>query len=97
MASSTIVNISGLDKIEVLHVLWENAQIAGIFGRVLPIIRSTQVFDRERAEGAVQGYIDDFNNRFIKCDFRSDDIDVRLYDRDNGDGAAKKLIESLRK
>jgi hypothetical protein len=45
----------------------------------------------------VQDYIDYFQGRVIKTDLRGDAIDPRLYDRDNGAGAAERAVATLRR
>jgi hypothetical protein len=45
----------------------------------------------------VQDYIDYFQGRVIKTDLRGDAIDPRLYDRDNGAGAAERAVAKLRR
>jgi hypothetical protein len=42
------------------------------------------------------GYIDRFNGRAIKADLRGPTFDGRLYNRDNGNGAAERIVKFLR-
>lgn len=42
-------------------------------------------------------YFDYLKGRVMKSDLSGDDFDPQLYDRDNGDGAAARVIEELRK
>ena len=42
------------------------------------------------------GYIDRFNGRVIKADLRGPTLDVRLYHRDNGNGAAERIVKFIR-
>jgi len=42
------------------------------------------------------GYIDRFNGRAIKADLRGPTFDGRLYNRDNGIGAAERIVKFIR-
>jgi hypothetical protein len=39
-------------------------------------------------------HVDYLRGRIIKVDFTSHELDPRLYDRDNGDGAAERALEA---
>ena len=41
------------------------------------------------------GYVDYIKGKVMKIDISGDDVDTTLYDRDNGSGAAKEIIEYL--
>ncbi len=41
-------------------------------------------------------YFDWVKGRPIKCDLSGDSMDVRLYDRDNGQGSAALVVQTLR-
>ena len=43
-----------------------------------------------------KGYIDRFNGRVLKMDLRGPTLDGRLYDRDNGNGAAERIVKFIR-
>ena len=42
------------------------------------------------------GYIDRFNGRVLKMDLRGPTLDGRLYDRENGNGAAERIVKFIR-
>ena len=42
------------------------------------------------------GYIDRFNGRVIKADISGKTFDGRLYNRDNGNGAAERIVKFIR-
>jgi hypothetical protein len=42
-----------------------------------------------------QQYFDYLKGRVMKVDFEGDTLDPRLYDRDNGQGAAERVVNSL--
>jgi hypothetical protein len=45
-----------------------------------------------------KGTFDYLNGRVLKLDLRDDaEFDPRLYDRDNGEGKAARVIENLRR
>ena len=83
----------GLDeemKVDVLRALWMAGSPQGLGFMAL------QNFDECEAKRAVKGYVDYFYGRCIKVDFSKsiiEDIDAfALYDRDNGEGAAKRAL-----
>jgi hypothetical protein len=47
--------------------------------------------------GFGDGYVDYLNGRVIKTRFGESTLNPRLYDRDNGDGAAERALNSWRK
>ncbi len=91
-----MINIKGLDKAEVLKALYDNSRLQGM--GVLETV-SDDVVTVEHCRELLQKetYFDYLYGRVMKVDLRSDDgFDEWLYDRDNGAGAAKKAIDSLR-
>jgi hypothetical protein len=87
-----LVDITGLDKVAVLRALWEPSRVASFLAG-LPC----PPFHNAAARALVQDYIDYFQGRVIKMDLRGDAIDPRLYDRDNGAGAAERAVATLRR
>jgi hypothetical protein len=86
-------NITGLDKVAVLHALWSASRVAAFFAGAPP-----PPFHAAQALTAVhEDYIDYFQGRVIKMDLRGDAIAPRLYDRDNGAGAAERAVATLRR
>lgn len=90
------VSIAGLDKADVLAVLFERSRPLGNgFMHYVP-----GPMPRETAEALVQGdgrkYFDYVQGRVMKVDLTGDSFDPWGYDRDNGPGAAAKAIASLR-
>jgi hypothetical protein len=43
-----------------------------------------------------KGYIDRFNGRVFKSDISGNTFDTGLYNRDNGNGAAERIVKFLR-
>lgn len=103
------IDISGLDKADVLAALY-NA--AGCFGMgAMQFVPGDMT--REDALNAIGGgddlarnfpdlprrkqelYFDYLKGRVMKVDLSGDVLDSRLYDRDNGDGAAARALAPL--
>lgn len=99
------VNIAGLDKAEVLLALWNASIMQGM--SVLGFLRSGEL-TLEKAKQEIKSrkhqsldgkdsiYFDYLNGKVMKVDLGQDEFDPRLYDRDNGDGAAQRAIDNLR-
>ncbi len=89
-----MINIAGLDKAKILAAL-----AGGTAPRGLGWLHAGPGSDNEQAARetlARTTYVDYFAGRPIKVDFSGDEIDPRLYDRDAGDGAAERVIATLR-
>jgi hypothetical protein len=96
----TRVNIAGLDRAEIIAALYNASQPLGMgFLHYDPT-------DMTRAEA--QSYLDRMGDRpyfdYLKgrvmkvgFDAGSDEMRVDLYDRDNGAGAAARVIDGLRR
>ena len=92
MATRTMVDITGLDKVELLHELWKGSRSALFFKiRGIP----PPEFDAEEAKIVVTDYIDYFDGRMIKCDISGNQADPGLYDRDFGAGAFQRVVNSF--
>jgi len=91
---STKVDISGLDKVDLLYELWSNTSPASFFN-AMPHIAPE--FDAAEARKAIHSYVDYFCGRCIKCDLCADSVNPHSYDRDAGDGAFAKIVERMRR
>ncbi|MGW8177470.1 MAG: hypothetical protein ACWGQW_01550 [bacterium] len=84
------MNISNLDKAEVLLALWKGSRMQGLsflgFGGTAPTVEDC----RKALEKS--SYVDYFFGRIIKCNLSQDFLDLRLYDRDCGPGAGEMAI-----
>ncbi len=98
-----LINIQGLDKAEVLALLYNNTKTVGmrLFDQSAHNDQSGLTMTIERAKKEI---IENPRLRFnylygkaIQVDLSKDSFDPTLYDRDNGPGLAKVLIASLRK
>ncbi len=88
----TTVDIKGINKVKLLKALWSNMKPAAFF--YMSGIPSPS-FDDTDAGSAVKKYIDYFCGRNIKCDLSGNTVDPSGYDRDAGNGAFQKIVNSL--
>ncbi len=90
-----MIDIKGLDKAAVLYALYyaSHAQGMGVF-QMVPDDYVTVERCRELLQKNT--YFDYLYGRVMKVDLSGDSFDERLYDRDNGIGAAESVIRRLR-
>lgn len=90
-----MVSIKGLSKPDVLAALYNRARPQGMgFIHYTP-----EDMTKEQAELLLQqtNYFDYVRGRAMKVDLSSDEeFDERLYDRDNGFGAAQSAINTIK-
>ena len=86
------IDISGLDKVVLLKALYERAKPLGSgFLQYTPAPLSDEV-----AEKASKKYIDYLNGRVMKINISGDEVNTRLYNRDNGASAAEEVIQNIK-
>lgn len=98
-----LVDIKGLDKAEVLLALWNSSRMQGMsflgYNHEMTLKYARECIEQARQTG-IKGeeeiYFDYLNGKVMKIDLAPDEIDPRLYDLDNGDGAAQTAIDNLR-
>jgi hypothetical protein len=105
------VNISGLNKVELLRDLWGRQIVPPVFRReehlrdiwgvhIPPFLKVKSIplppFDHSLAEEAVKKRIDYFCGVAIKCDLSGDEVDPFLYDRDAGKGKFQEVVDFMR-
>lgn len=90
-----MVNIEGLDKAEVLKELYNNSKVQGL--GFLQATGRPMTIEEARELLKVQISFDYLYGKIMKVDLESD-IEFRewLYDRDNGAGAAERVVSRLR-
>ena len=94
------ISIKGLDKADVLAALYNASKPLG-FGRLhfvpgnLPVEAARERIDELKNSGWPL-YFDYVKGRVLKVDLTGDGFNPWLYDRDNGVGAAKAVIDALR-
>jgi len=93
---SESIDISGLDKAEVLAALFNASKQQGM-GFCDPTgARPMSVEDaRQYTERGGEQYYDYLRGRVMKVDISKDQLSPRLYDRDNGQGAAERALKPL--
>ena len=97
MAST--VNIEGVDKKELLHRLWLGARPASVYTWVPEAVAPE--WNNDQAEAILCGrgpagyYADYLCGRCIKTDFATGVVDVCFYDREYGEGAFARVVESF--
>lgn len=90
-----MIDISGLDKAEVLAALYNRAKAQGMgFLHYTP--GDMPIADAQKLV-AEHTYFDYVNGRVMKVDLSKDMLDPFLFDRDNGQGAAQTVIDQLTK
>jgi hypothetical protein len=86
--------LAGLNKADVLAALYNASKPQGMgFMHYDP-----NPMTREEAEGLLKQttYFDYLKGRVMKVDLAGDELDTSGYDRDNGQGAAERVIAELR-
>lgn len=95
-----MVDISGLDKAEVLLALYDGSRVQGLSFMGLPDSRVTIDDCKKAIQELINQkrhlYFDYWNGHVLKVDITNDEFDPRLYDRDLGEGAAYRAIDELR-
>lgn len=91
------MNISDLNKAAVLAALYNNARQQGLgFLQVNGVSGMTQDEAQQLLDKAGERpYFDYLHGRVMKIAIE-DDLETHLYNRDNGSGAAERVIEHLR-
>ena len=90
-----MVDIKGLDKARVLKALYDHSHVQGSgFLQAVP----EGVVTVEHCAGLLekQTYFDYLHGRVLKVELSGDEFDERLYDRDCGEGAAQRAVDSIK-
>lgn len=85
------ISISGLDKAKVLQALYDRAKPQGM-GFLQYVPGDMPYKDARALTSGKYLYFDYVAGRVMKVDLSKDTLDPRLYDRDNGDGAAERAL-----
>ena len=89
-----MVDISGLNKDEVLFALYNASHVQGM-GFLAAIDNYTLEDAKRDYEASPSKYFDYLHGRVLKVDLSGDSFDSRLFDRDCGEGAAEKAIDAI--
>lgn len=92
-----MIDIRGLNKAEVLKALYDGSHVQGMgFLQVVPEGTVTVEHCKMLLETTGYPYFDYLYGRVLKVDLSKDEFDEWLYDRDNGQGSAERIINRLR-
>jgi len=89
------MDIKGLDKSEILKALYDNSRPLGL-GFLQ--YKSEPISIEECRELLKKwDHFDYLHGRVMKIRLKGDDLVTRLYNRDNGENAAERIIDSIRR
>lgn len=95
------ISLEGLDKAAVLAALYNGSQQLGmgfLHSRGATDMTVEQAREEiEARKGHDRLYFDYLHGRVMKADLSKDTLKTWLYDRDNGQGAAARIVDGLRK
>lgn len=94
-----MVDITGLNKAEVLKALWDGSKAQGmsflsLIDEMTLEIAEEQIEENININGEI--YIDYCCGKVIKCNLTFDEFGPWYYDRYNGIGVAQRVIDILR-
>ncbi len=89
------MKIEGLNKAEVLAALYNNAKVQGMGFLQADNKQMTTEEAKTILDESSDKYFDYLKGRVMKIRIAGDEVDTRLYNRDNGDGAAERVIGKL--
>lgn len=88
------IDISNIPKGKVLATLYNFSKVQGMgFLQAKPGQMTEMEADKLLSE---QTSFDYLHGKVMKIDLSGSDLDPRLYDRDNGEGAAQEAINSIK-
>ena len=88
-----MINIKGKNKAEILAKLYNNASPQGMgFTHYVPAPMTVEEAQKILESG--QTYFDYLMGRVMKVNLGNDELDTRLYNRDNGFQAAERALEN---
>lgn len=91
------VDVTGLNKKQLLKELWKNSKPAAFFSmNRFPAPTDCSDNEIEKVLSSEECYADYLCGRLIKTSFKTDKLNPRGYDRDNGAGAMQKVVDSMR-
>lgn len=90
-----MIDISGLDKAKVLVALFNGSKQQGL-GFLGSRGTGSMTYEKAKEVLKTQESFDYLYGRVLKIDLSGEFIDPFLFDRDNGEGRAKKIIDTLK-
>ncbi len=91
-----MIDITGLDKADVLAALYNAARPQGMGFLDFDPEPMTREVAAEMIDQQRPPYFDYVKGRVMKVHIEGDTLEERLYDRDNGRGAADRALAPLR-
>ena len=86
-----MISLKGKNKAEVLAKLYNASHPQG-FGFIHAEAKNMTVEEAQELLDSGQTDFDYLKGRVMKIDLSGDDLDPRLYDRDNGEGAVARIL-----
>lgn len=92
-----MIDIRGIDKATLVAALFNNSKPVGLGFFAAKSNTKMTAEDAQKYLDKGQTYFDYLEGRVMKIDVSGDEMDPWGYDRDNGQGAANKVVEAIRK
>lgn len=89
-----MVDISGIEKRDLLKALWMNSNSASFF--TLSGTSPPDLSEKDIDKAIEKRRIDYLCGRVIKMDISGDTVDPWNYDRNNGNGSVQKIVNVLK-
>lgn len=93
----TKIDITGIEKATLVASLYNNSKPLGLGFFAAKNNAEMKAADAQKYLDNGQTYFDYLQGRVMKIDVSEDEMDPWGYDRDNGQGAASKVVEAIRK
>ena len=90
-----MVSIKGKSKAKVLKALYDHSHIQG-YGFLQAVPNGTVTVEHCEKLLKQTTYFDYLYGKVIKVDLSGDEFDEWLYDRDCGEGAAQRAVDSIK-
>ena len=94
MAMNKTIDISNLNKADVLAALYNNSRPLGM-GFLQSDPQPMKAEEAQELLDSGQTYFDYLKGRVMKIDLKTDQLYPGLYDRDNGEGSVKRVIDGI--
>ncbi len=89
------MDISQLPKAKVLAALYNGSKVQGMGWFQAKPGEMTEADAQKEIDANPHGYFDYLHGKVMKIDLSGDELNTRLYNIDNGEGAAESIIASL--
>lgn len=90
-----MISIKGMNKAEVLKALYDHSHVQGL-GFIEAVPDGTVTVEHCEELLKKRDFFDYLYGRVLKVWLKGDEFDESLYDRDNGEGAAQRAVDSVR-